>query len=62
LRSKDIDKSRMVPVGYGEYKLLVEDTNEDGSDNLQKQAMNRRTEFKVIEKRKVVEQDDMDED
>lgn len=62
LRSKGIDKSRMIAVGYGESKPIAKNLNEDGTDNPEGQAINRRTEFKVIEKLELKEEDDLDED
>ena len=39
---------RLVAKGYGEDEPLVPNTNEDGSDNPDNRARNRRTEFKII--------------
>ncbi len=55
LISRGIDKSRLIPMGYGETHPLVPNTNADGSDNVEGRRKNRRTEFKIIgkvEKRK----------
>ncbi|MCB0401845.1 MAG: OmpA family protein [Flavobacteriales bacterium] len=49
LIKKGIDKSRLVPTGYGESKPVAPNTNEDGSDNPEGRQLNRRTEFKVLE-------------
>lgn len=49
LIKKGIDKDRLVPVGYGESKPIAPNENEDGSDNPEGRAMNRRTEFKIIQ-------------
>ena len=48
LIKKGISKDRLVPKGYGESAPLVANENEDGSDNEENRAKNRRTEFKVI--------------
>ena len=48
LGSKGIGAERMVgPVGYGESKPIAPNTNEDGSDNPDGRAQNRRTELNV---------------
>ncbi|MBU0766081.1 MAG: OmpA family protein, partial [Bacteroidetes bacterium] len=43
-----VDKERMVAKGYGETNPIAVNFNPDGSYNSEGQAMNRRTEFKVI--------------
>ena len=48
LIAKGIVKSRLVAKGYGESSPLVANENEDGTDNEENRAKNRRTEFKVI--------------
>jgi OmpA-OmpF porin, OOP family len=48
LVSKGVDAKRLVAKGYGETTPVAENTNEDGSDNPDGRAKNRRTEFKVI--------------
>lgn len=48
LTSNGIDASRMVgPNGYGESRPIAPNTNEDGSDNPEGRAQNRRTELNV---------------
>ena len=48
LGSKGIGAERMVgPVGYGESKPIAPNTNDDGSDNPDGRAQNRRTELNV---------------
>jgi OOP family OmpA-OmpF porin len=48
LTSNGIDASRLVgPVGYGESRPIAPNTNEDGSDNPEGRAKNRRTELNV---------------
>lgn len=48
LIEKGIAKDRLVAKGYGESKPLAKNEHEDGSDNPEGRAKNRRTEFKVI--------------
>jgi len=48
LTGHGIDAARLVgPVGYGESKPIAPNTNEDGSDNPEGRAQNRRTELNV---------------
>jgi OmpA-OmpF porin, OOP family len=48
LASHGIDAGRMVgPTGYGETRPIAPNTNEDGSDNPDGRARNRRTELNV---------------
>ena len=48
LTGNGIDASRMVgPNGYGESRPIAPNTNEDGSDNPEGRAQNRRTELNV---------------
>jgi OOP family OmpA-OmpF porin len=48
LAGKGVDASRMVgPNGYGELRPIAPNTNEDGSDNPEGRARNRRTELNV---------------
>lgn len=48
LAGKGIDAGRMVgPTGYGEARPIAPNTNEDGSDNPEGRARNRRTELNV---------------
>ena len=46
--SKGIDKARIIAKGYGETQPIAPNKKEDGSDNPDGRAKNRRTEFKVI--------------
>ncbi len=50
LASKGIDIDRLIPVGYGAEKPLAPNAI-NGIDNEQGRALNRRTEFRIIEKR-----------
>lgn len=48
LNSNGIDAGRLVgPVGYGESRPIAPNTNDDGSDNPEGRARNRRTELNV---------------
>jgi len=48
LTGHGIDASRLVgPNGYGESKPIAPNTNEDGTDNPENRAKNRRTELDV---------------
>jgi OmpA-OmpF porin, OOP family len=48
LTGHGIEAGRLVgPVGYGESKPIAPNTNEDGSDNPEGRAKNRRTELNV---------------
>jgi tetratricopeptide (TPR) repeat protein len=48
LIKKGISKDRLVAKGYGETTPITPNKNEDGSDNEEGRAKNRRTEFKFI--------------
>lgn len=50
LKKNGIPEERMVPKGYGESQPIAPNTHEDGSDNPEGRAKNRRTEFKIIGK------------
>lgn len=50
LISKGINNKRLVAKGYGESAPIAPNQNEDGSDNEEGRALNRRTEFKIIGK------------
>ncbi|MCB0762456.1 MAG: OmpA family protein [Flavobacteriales bacterium] len=43
-----IDPSRLVARGYGEAQPIAPNQNDDGSDNPDGRARNRRTEFRII--------------
>jgi OOP family OmpA-OmpF porin len=48
LTSNGVDAGRLLgPVGYGESRPIAPNTNEDGSDNPEGRARNRRTELNV---------------
>ena len=48
LTSNGVDAARLVgPVGYGESRPIAPNANEDGSDNPEGRAKNRRTELNV---------------
>jgi len=48
LISKGIAKERMVPKGYGETKPKAPNQTDEGKDNPEGRALNRRTEFKIL--------------
>ena len=48
LIKRGIEKKRMIPMGYGMRKPIAPNKNEDGSDNPDGRAINRRTEFKIL--------------
>jgi len=50
LTNKGISPKRLVPKGYGESKPVAPNDKEDGSDNPEGRAKNRRTDFKIIGK------------
>lgn len=58
LRKKGIAKNRMTAKGYGESNPIAPNTLEDGSDNPEGRAQNRRTVFKVIGQVNLIEDDD----
>lgn len=57
LLSRGISESRLIAKGYGESKPIAPNENEDGTDNPDGRAKNRRTEIKVIGKVEVIEED-----
>lgn len=46
--SKGVDSRRLKDAGYGESRPIAPNTLEDGSDNPDGRALNRRTEFEII--------------
>jgi outer membrane protein OmpA-like peptidoglycan-associated protein len=53
LTNKGIKKLRVSAVGYGEKQPIAKNTNEDGSDNEEGRALNRRIELKILKDGKV---------
>ncbi|MBI9066651.1 MAG: OmpA family protein [Salinivirgaceae bacterium] len=51
LESQGISKNRMITKGYGETQPIAANINEDGSDNPEGREKNRRTEFKILNKK-----------
>lgn len=51
LVSKGIDAARLQSRGYAATRPIAPNTNQDGSDNPEGRARNRRTEFKVLSSR-----------
>ncbi len=47
LVKKGISEDRLTAEGYGESKPIYPNTNEDGTDNPEGRALNRRTEFTI---------------
>ncbi|MEM9050494.1 MAG: OmpA family protein [Bacteroidota bacterium] len=62
LEQNGISGDRLTAKGFGETKPIAPNTNEDGSDNPEGRAMNRRTEFTIIDQREVEEDDLYDDD
>lgn len=58
LISEGIPKENLVAKGYGESLPIQPNKNEDGSDNPEGRAKNRRTEFRVVGSIKYLENDD----
>lgn len=52
LISQGIDKNRLISKWYGMEKPKAPNTKDDGSDNPEGRALNRRTEFIIIDKQK----------
>ena len=50
LIKKGISANRLKAKGYGEKVPIAPNENEDGTDNPEGRAMNRRTEFKIVGK------------
>ncbi|MCB9256828.1 MAG: OmpA family protein [Chitinophagales bacterium] len=49
LISEGIAETRIKNLWFGETQPIAPNTNEDGSDNIEGRALNRRTEFKLLE-------------
>ncbi len=58
LISEGIPKENLIAKGYGEIKPIAPNVNEDGSDNPEGRAKNRRTEFRVVGSIEYLENDD----
>lgn len=61
LTGRGIAADRLKAKGYGESKPVAPNTHPDGSDNPEGRAENRRTEFKILETRKLPENDTLEE-
>jgi outer membrane protein OmpA-like peptidoglycan-associated protein len=48
LLKKGIEKSRLLPKGYGENEPVAPNEDQDGKDNPDGRQLNRRVEFKII--------------
>ncbi len=53
LVSKGIDKYRLKAIGFGETIPVASNTLPDGSDNPDGRALNRRTEFRLVDSREI---------
>lgn len=62
LRQNGISADRLTAKGFGETKPIAPNQLEDGSDNAEGRAMNRRTEFTIIDQRVIKEDDIYDDD
>lgn len=58
LLKKGIARERIVAKGYGEEVPIAPNQHENGSDNPEGRAKNRRTEFKVIGEIKLIDNED----
>ncbi|NEN23059.1 OmpA family protein [Cryomorpha ignava] len=58
LTERGIASDRLQAKGYGESNPIAPNTNSDGSDNPEGRAENRRTEFKILENRKTLSDED----
>ncbi len=52
LTTKGIEEKRITSKGFGESMPLLPNENADGTDNPENRALNRRTEFKIIDLKK----------
>ncbi len=62
LITKQIPKERLVAKGYGETRFVAPNSRPDGSDSPEGRQLNRRTEFAVIGKIEIKEDDNPEED
>ncbi len=62
LTNRGIAADRLKAKGYGESKPIASNSKEDGSDNPEGRAENRRTEFKILETRTIISTDEDDYD
>ncbi|MCH2214861.1 MAG: OmpA family protein [Flavobacteriales bacterium] len=62
LEENGISADRLSARGFGETKPIAPNTNEDGSDNPEGRAMNRRTEFTILDQREIKEDDLYDDE
>lgn len=61
LKENGVSADRLTAKGFGETKPIAPNKFEDGTDNPEGRAMNRRTEFTIIDQR-VIEENDPYED
>lgn len=62
LKKNGISADRLTAKGFGETKPIAPNDLEDGTDNPAGRAMNRRTEFTIIDQRVLEENDPYDDD
>lgn len=62
LKQNGISGDRLSAKGFGETKPIAPNKLEDGTDNPEGRAMNRRTEFTIIDQRVIEENDPYDDD
>jgi len=62
LKENGIAGDRLSAKGFGESKPIAPNNNKDGSDNPEGRAMNRRTEFTIIDQREIKEEDLYDDE
>ena len=60
LLDNGISRNRVVSVGYGETQPIAPNEFEDGSDNPEGRKINRRTEYKIIGRVQISEDNDID--
>ena len=62
LKQNGVSPDRLTARGFGETKPIAPNELEDGTDNPEGRAMNRRTEFTIIDQRVIEENDPYDDD
>lgn len=62
LKQNGISADRLTAKGFGETKPIAPNKLEDGTDNPEGRAMNRRTEFTIVDQRIIEEDDPYDDD
>ncbi len=62
LKKNSITADRLTAKGFSETKPIAPNDLKDGTDNPEGRAMNRRTEFTIIDQRVLEENDPYDDD